>query len=208
VTDQRDGNDGHEWGEAVVEGPGQYPHPGDIVVNPAGPLTPEPMVGRDQSTPLAEEEPDGLAGVVPDPVLWALKEHRHTQWHLLPAHERHDRLRQAVGQGWSTLYAVDDGRHHAALGRLVGTTPEGCAYVLVGRVDRAVVDDLAAGRAYPDRAFDHAQELALLGVAVAPEAQSSIVFTVARYDAAGDIPPEYRPGAEPIAFAEDLEIED
>ena len=63
----------------------------------------------------------------------AMKDRRHTQWHLLASHERHERLRETFAQGDNSLYVIDDGRTHAMIGHLVGSSPS-CTYSLVGRV--------------------------------------------------------------------------
>jgi len=65
-----------------------------------------------------------------------MKEHRHIQWHLLPAHEQHERIRECLDAGDYTLYCIDDGRHHAMIGRRVGVSPSGCEYSLIGRISR------------------------------------------------------------------------
>ena len=113
--DEQSGQD-HEWGEAVPASSGR-PKPGDIITDSGLAMTPGPMVGHDVSTPLEEDEPEHT---IPPAPLWAMKDRRHTQWHLLPAHERHDRIRECLDADDYTLYCIDDGRHHAMIGRRVG----------------------------------------------------------------------------------------
>ena len=74
----------HEWGEAVPIASGT-PKPGDIITQSGLAIAPEPLVGHDVSTQLEEDEPERT---IPPGPLWAMKERRHIQWHLLPAHER------------------------------------------------------------------------------------------------------------------------
>jgi hypothetical protein len=190
------------WGEAVTPTPSSPARPGDIVLEPGVARLPEPLVGRDESTPL-DEEPEG---VVPPCPLWAMKDRRHIQWHLLPAHDRHERVRDCVGSGDEAIYVIDDGRHHVMLGRRVGARDGECEYCLIGRAPRQRYEDLRRHTVRPPDAFADAAEIALCGVVVAESALSSNVFDVTRFDDAADIPLRYRPGAPFIAFEEDLEI--
>jgi hypothetical protein len=198
---QEGGSDG--WGGAVTPTPSNPARPGDIVLEPGVARLPEPLVGRDQTSPLEEDEPEG---VVPPCPLWAMKERRHVQWHLLPAHKRHERLRQCLGAGDDAIYVIDDGGHHVMLGRRVGAHADECEYCLIGRAPRERYEDLRSRLVPPADAFADAREITLCGVAVADSVLSSNVFDVDRYESPADIPVEYRPGAPFLAFDEDLEI--
>ncbi len=202
--DEEQGADPHEWGEALTPASTRRPGPGDIIV-PTGGLrgAPEPLVGNPESTPLEEDEPEGI---IPPSPLWAMKEKRHIQWHLLPAHERHDRLRDCIGSGEEAVYVIDDGRHHATVGRRVGASGAGCEYCLVGRVRRERVDELRLVRVPATDVFDGAEDLTLCGIAVQEAITSSNVFDVARYENLAAVPTEYLPGSPFIHFTEDLEI--
>ena len=60
MTGQGDGEQGeqvHEWGEAVPASAG-HPKPGDIIIDPTFAVAQEPLVGQDVSTPLEEDEPE------------------------------------------------------------------------------------------------------------------------------------------------------
>ncbi len=141
MTGQGDGPQSeqvHEWGEAVPASSGR-PKPGDIITESGLAMTPGPLVGHDVSTPLEEDEPEHT---IPPGPLWAMKERRHTQWHLLPAHEKHDRIRECLEADDFTIYCIDDGRHHAMIGRRVGTSPSGCEYTLLGRISRQRYEEL------------------------------------------------------------------
>jgi hypothetical protein len=201
--DNRHGAESHEWGEVVTPASPRRPGPGDIIATSGIRGAPEPLVGDDASTPLEEDEPEG---VIPPSPLWAMKEKRHIQWHLLPAHERHDRIRECIGSGDEALYVIDDGRHHAMVGRRVGDAGGGCEYCLVGRVLRERADDLRLQRVPAADAFGGAEQLTLCGVAVEEEVTSSNVFDVARYENLEDVPSEYLPGSPFLHFTEALEI--
>jgi hypothetical protein len=192
-----------EWGASVTPTPTNPAKPGDIVVEPGVARLPEPIIGSNESTPLEEEEPEG---VVPPCPLWAMKDRRHIQWHLLPEHERHERVRDCIGSGDDTIYVIDDGHHHVMLGRRVGVRAGECEYCLVGRAPHEWYDQLRQHAASPANAFDDASEITLCGVAIADDVLSSNVFDVARYADIADVPPQYLPGTAYIEFTEDLEI--
>ena len=192
-----------EWGKLTDPSSTEPVKPGDLVLEPGVARVPQPLVGSDESTPLEEDEPEGT---VPPSPLWAMKDRRHTQWHLLPSHERHERVRDCVGSGDEAVYVIDDGRHHAMFGHRVGAHGDEVEYCLIGRVPRQRYEDLKAGRVAPRAAFDGAEELTLCGVAVAESILSSNIFDVEHYSAAGDIPAAYLPGAPYLALDEDLDI--
>jgi hypothetical protein len=195
-------HDGEEWPSAVTPESGQRPKPGDIIIDPDLAMAPEPLVGDDLANALEEDE----AGVdIPEGPLLAMKDRRHTQWHLLASHERHERLREVYGKGDVTLYVIDDGRSHAMIGRVVGSSPS-CAYSLVGRVSREALETLKTAAVPLDEAFDTAEELALVGLAQVEAVASSNVFDVAFYATPAEVPSEYLPGHAAIRFGSDLEI--
>lgn len=138
TTGQSDGEGAHEWGQAVPVSSGS-PKPGDIITESDFAIVPEPLVGHDVSTPLDEDEPEHT---IPPGPLWAMKERRHIQWHLLPAHERHQRIRECLEADDYTLYCIDDGGHHAMIARRVGVAPSGCEYSLIGRISRQRYEEL------------------------------------------------------------------
>jgi hypothetical protein len=194
---------GGEWGESVTPTSSHPARPGDIVLEPDVARLPGPLVGKDESTPLEEDEPEG---VVPPSPLWAMKDRRHIQWHLLPGHKRHERIRDSIGSDDEAIYVIDDGAHHVMLGRRVGARPGECEYCLIGRAPLQRYEDLRRHSLSPDDAFADATELTLCGISVSESVLSSNVFDVARYAGLDDIPVEYRPGAPFITFAADLEI--
>ncbi len=191
----------HEWGEAVPSG--EAPKPGDIILDNDLGFAPEPLVGTGSSSPLAEDESDSP---IPPSPLWALKARRHVQWHLLASSERHERFRRSLGDGDDRLYAIDDGRHHAMIGRRVGVSPSGVEYCLIGRI---TVDDLAILTGHDAAlvdAFGMAHELALCGVDQEDTIESSNILDIARYDSVEEIPTDFLPGARFHSFPSDLEI--
>ena len=134
-----------------------------------------------------------------------MKERRHIQWHLLPSHNRHTRIRDVVGSGDDSVYVIDDGAHHVILGRRVGAVRGECEYCLLGRVGLGVYEELRQGRIALSSAFDNAEELVLCGVAVEEDIRSSNIFDVARYQGITDVPSEYKPGAAFLNLDEDLD---
>jgi len=198
---QESSSDG--WGEEITPSPSSRPKPGDIIRGSGPRAMAEPLVGKDESTPLDDDEPEGI---VPSNPLWAMKIRRHTQWHLIPSHERQERVRDSIGSGDETIYVIDDGPHHVMLGRRVGECAWGCEYSLVGRVTRERYQKLKDHTVSPSDAFEGASGITLCGVAKEEGTLSSNVFDVARYENAAEIPLEYRPGSPFLEFSKDLEI--
>jgi hypothetical protein len=178
------------------------PRPGEILL-PGGFVAPEPIVGTGSSSPLEEDEPEGN---IPPCPLWAMKERRHIQWHLLPSHSRHSRIRDVVGSGDDLVYVIDDGPHHVMLGRRIGEVQGEVEYCLLGRDDLAVYEALRGGQLEMTNAFDTAHELEICGVAVEEDIRSSNIFDVTRFNDFSEVPEEYRPGAPYLHLNEDLEI--
>jgi hypothetical protein len=202
-NDAQEGEEVHEFGRAV-SGSSSPPKPGDIITTDSGrPISPGPLVGQDVSTPLDEDEPEHT---IPPAPLWAMKERRHIQWHLLPEHERHERIRECLEADDYTLYCIDDGRHHAMIGRVVGSSPSSCQYTLIGRIERGRYEQLRDEVVPIESGFDTATELRLVGVAVEADIRSSNIFDVAVYDSLDEVPDDYRPGSPFHHFRQDLEI--
>ena len=178
------------------------PRPGEIIL-PGGFVASEPLVGTGSSSPLEEDEPEGT---IPPCPLWAMKERRHIQWHLLPSHNRHERIRDVVGTGDEAIYVIDDGGQHVMLGRRVGAVHGECEYCLLGRVGLEVYEELRQGQVQPASAFEDADELVLCGVAVEQDIRSSNIFDVEHYQDIVDVPPQYLPGAPFLNLDEDLDI--
>jgi len=197
------GGGADHWGEAVTPTPSDPARPGDIVVDGGVVRLPEPMVGSGMSTPLGDHHP---GDAIPPCPLWAMAEHRHIQWHLLPSHERHRRIRDALGSGDETVYVIDDGAHHVMVGRRIGAVDGECEYCLVGRVPFERYESLRSGEVPPHRAFEGAAEITVCGVAQEEGILSSNVFDVARYGGEGEVPVDYLPGAPYHHFESALEV--
>jgi hypothetical protein len=190
----------HEWGKAIT--PTERPEPGDVIRGTSTWAERTPLVGPDDSTPLEEDEPEGT---IPPCPLWAMKLRRHIQWHLLPSHERHQRLRERIADGDEAVYVIDDGAHHVMVGRRVGERPGEVEYCLIGRQPRQLFDGLRQRTVAPAAAFDGASEVKLCAVAVEEDILSSNIFDIDHYTAIEDVPAEYRPGAPYITFTADLD---
>ncbi len=159
-----------------------------------------PVTAPANATPLEEDEPEGI---VPPSPLWAMKERRHGGVHLF-GHPH--RIRARAGDGDSAVYAIDDGAHHAMIGRRVGATTDGCTYSLVARVDRATWEALEAGRIDGRHAFLTSSEPGLSGTV--DEEGLANVFDVDWFDSPADIPQEYLPPSAFIEFPADLPTAD
>lgn len=182
------GRDGGHWGEAVTQSPETPLEPGDIAAAPEPLGIPEPVVGRDEDTPLEEDEPEG---VIPPSPLWAMKDRRHTQFLLVPG----DRVRDRVGEGDNTVYVIEDGSSHVMVGRQVGEVAGQCHYCLVGRAPVGAYWGIKDGTRPPEAAFDDAREITLCGVTQEDEILTANVFDVAHYRHLRDVPGDYLPGA-------------
>ncbi|HVX23451.1 MAG TPA: hypothetical protein VHB02_19065 [Acidimicrobiales bacterium] len=137
------------------------------------------------STPLD----DGPAeSVVPRPVLWAMKYHRHVHF----GHHHDDLDERQVGEGDGAVYVFDDGANQCMAGRLVGSSPDGCTYCLVGTVDAGAYQQCAEDGEPTDRIFAYGRDLLLCAVYEGGDGPSNIV-DVRRYRKPGHVPAEYLP---------------
>lgn len=193
---------GDSWPTAVTAGEGVTPKPGDIVIDPDLPYAPEPLVGDGASNPLEDHDIDGA---IPELPLLAMKEHRHTQWSEVLGVGGHLPLRLEIGDGDEALFAIDDGKHHAVVGRVAATSPS-CTYVLVGRITMDELEGLVDGTVAITTAFAGAVEIALLGVASVDSVASTNIFAVDRYPSAAAIPSAYGVGEAPVRLSSDLDV--
>lgn len=109
-----------------------------------------PVFRPDASTPLDEEQSDG---VVPKVLLWAMRDHRRSGRRRRG--EPWDE--QVVGEGDGALYVIGSDASRATVGRLVGSSPDGCTYCLVAFdpcEELHVGDVRSAGSAVVHRAED------------------------------------------------------
>jgi len=189
------------WGRAVPSS--EQATPGDLPSGDGGWAREEPLIGKDEPSPLADDEPEGT---VPPSPLWAMKDRRHVQWHLLPSHERHQRLRERLGSGDETVYAIDDGAKHVMIGRPIATLADQCDYCLIGRIPIDRFEELRRSQAPVTKAFDGAAELTVCGIAEVDRILTTNIFDVAHYEDLADVPPEYLPGSPVRVLTQPLEI--
>lgn len=157
-----------------------------------------PIYEPTESTPLAEDEPEGA---VPPGLLWALKDRRH--FHLLPEHRGANRIRACLGVGDNAVYAIDDGHTHCMIGRRVGSSPDGCLYCLVARIPLEEYHRLATGERLLNTVFADAHDVTLCGV-FEDDNKASNIFPVQHFAHVNDVPSEYLPPSPFITFSEDL----
>jgi hypothetical protein len=149
------------------------------------------------STPLESAEPDP---VIPPAPLWSMKYLRHARSDLSSDDENGQvRWASSTGEGDDRLYAIDDGWEHCMVARPVGAAPDGCTYCLVARVPRLDFEEVRAGWSEPADLLAVGTGFTLCGVA---EGAVSNVFRAAAYRKYKDVPTEFLPPAEFIAFDE------
>jgi hypothetical protein len=156
--------------------------------------SPAPVFVPKSSTPLDEHDAES---VIPPFALWAMKYMRHG--HLFSRAEAD--IREFYGSGDRTVYVIDDGRKHCMIGRLVGTSADGCTYSLVAQITIAAYEQLANDERGVEDVFSESREPALVVVYEAEEAVSnvSLVRTFAGID---EVPVEYLPPAPALVFTE------
>jgi hypothetical protein len=148
-----------------------------------------------ESTPL--EEPDGNGAIVPA-ALWAMKYQRHG--HLLGRAEV--AIRERYGEGDRIVYVIDDGWKHCTVSRVVGSSPDGCTYVLVARIDMPTYVGLRDDESPAEAVFAAADELCLCAVYENPETASNVAL-VESYGALEEVPVEYLPPHPAVEFSEE-----
>jgi hypothetical protein len=147
-----------------------------------------------RSTPLEDEATDGP---VPPAVLWAMKFHRHL--HL--GHRDNEEIRVALGNGTETVYVIDDGPNRCMIGRLVGSSPDGCTYSLVGGADIGIYWRYADGDLPLAELFSCTRHLSLCAAYDGVQGPSNVI-EVERFSHARDVPAEYLPPHPPIEFSD------
>jgi hypothetical protein len=154
--------------------------------------TPTPVYVPKESTPF-EKQDDG--GPIPHAALWALKYQRHGGfWGGAEA-----TIRARHGQGDGTVYVIDDGRKHCVICRLVGASPDGCVYVLVGRITLDAYEELLNNEASAQRIFNQARDLCLCVVYEAVDAVSNAAV-VESFDSIDEVPTMYLPPSPQMEF--------
>jgi hypothetical protein len=159
--------------------------------------SPTPVFVPKTSTPLEEDEDEDDAGDIPTFALWSMKYLQHAQF-LSRAEAR---IRETYGAGDHRVYVMDDGRKHCLVSRMVGTSPDGCTYCLVGQIPLASYERLVDDDTFADGIFSTARHLALCAVFESRDAVSnvSIAQSFANVD---EVPAEYLPAGPAISFTE------
>lgn len=145
-----------------------------------------------RSTPLESPETEGF---IPPAVLWPLRDRKHS----LGSHPDRGPVVARLGKGNGVLFVIDDGKYHCMIGRLVGHSPDGCTYSLVGRISLNDYDRIDGGQIQTEDAFSHARDIALCGVYRGDQAVSNVIV-FERYRKAEDLPEAYLPSSPFIEF--------
>jgi len=156
--------------------------------------TPTPVFVPKTSTPLETDDSDGT---MPTFAEWTMKYLQHG--HLFSKAE--SVIRESYGDGDHVVYVMDDGRKHCLISRLVGTSPEGCVYPLVGRITIESYERLVDDHTLTDRVFEEAEDLCLCAVFEAREAVSN-VSVVRSFAGIDEVPPEYLPPGPALKFTD------
>jgi hypothetical protein len=96
---------------------------------------------------------------------------------------------------------IDDGRKQCMVGRLVGTSADGCAYCLIAHITMAAYEELVNDEAVVDDVFADCREPALVVVYAAEDAVSNVAL-VRAFATIDEVPLEYLPPNPPLVFAE------
>ena len=148
------------------------------------------------STPLDDDTQSEEA--IPTALWWAMKDRKHHHRLLEPTEPGY--LRSGLDDGDSGLYFVDDGGDHCMVGRLVGSSSDGCEYCLVARVQSYRYDELRDEALPVSDAFSGGRDICLC--CVFKDDRTSDVTVVEHYRHAADIPPEYLPPSPLIEFTD------
>jgi hypothetical protein len=141
---------------------------------------------------------DRTAYTVPNAALWAMKFHRH---HV--RHPAENAIRTALGTGDGAVYFIDDGLDRCMVGRIVGHSPDGCTYALVGNADVGTFWRFRDDGDPVTEAFSDCRPLHLCAVYDGGVDTSNVV-DVQRFRHSRDVPADYLPPSPPIEFEEPL----
>jgi hypothetical protein len=156
--------------------------------------SPTPVFVPKTSTPLEAEDCDGA---MPSFALWTMTYLQHG--HLFSRAE--SVIRESYGDGDHVVYVMDDGRKHCLISRLVGSSPEGCVYPLVGQITIEAYERLVDDPTLTDSIFEEAQRLCLCAVFEAREAVSN-VSVVRSFASVDEVPSEYLPPSPVLKFTD------
>jgi len=160
----------------------------------------DPATAVDESgpgdVPDDKDSPEGIPVVV----MAAIKDRMHAR-HLSPPDDP-GHLEVSVGTADDDVHVVDDGLEHCTIGRAVGYSPDGCVYVLVGRISRYGYEQLRDDDLEPAHAFDEARDLTLCGVYEVDGSVENIAL-IRRFRHADDVPADYLPPGPFLEFSEE-----
>jgi hypothetical protein len=156
--------------------------------------SPTPVFVPKTSTPLEADDSDDA---MPSFALWSMRYLQHG--HLFGKAE--SVIRESYGRDDHVVYVMDDGRKHCLISRLVGTSPDGCAYPLVGHITVEAYERLVDDHTLTDRIFREAERLCLCAVFEAREAVSN-VSVVRSFSSIDEVPPEYLPPSPALKFTD------
>lgn len=148
------------------------------------------------STPLDSDASSEEA--IPASLLWAIKDRKHHHRLFEPTEPGY--VRTGAGDADPALYFVDDGLDHCMVGRLVGSSSDGCEYCLVARISSYRCEELLNAVIAVDEAFSEARDICLC--CVFRDDRTSDVTVVEHYRHAADIPREYLPPSPFIEFTD------
>jgi len=154
-----------------------------------------PIIRLSLPTPLAEGEVDES---IPPAVLWSMKYRRH----LRLGSREDEELREHLGEGDEAVYFIDDGPNRCMVGRIVGTSSDGCTYCLVASTGLGSYWSCANGVLPLTEIFSGTRHLSLCSVYQADRGASN-VMEVERFSRARDVPVEYLPPHPLIEFGDD-----
>ncbi len=137
---------------------------------------------------------------IPVVVMGAMKDRMHAR-RLSPPDDP-DHVEVSLGGPDDDIHVVDDGPDHCMIGRPVGYTPDGCVYVLVGRLSRFGYEQLRDGDTAVADAFSEAGDISLCAV-FAVEGTVQNIALVRHFRRSDDIPAEYLPPGPFLEFSDD-----
>lgn len=155
-----------------------------------------PIARPSRSTPLD----DGKGGHhIPKLLLWAMKDHCHTR-----LGHRHDPMTERqLGTGDGAVYLLDVGGRLTTIGRVVGSSPDGSTYCLVGTIDSGQAVRFEAEETTATDVFRAACDFILCSVYDGGEGASNIA-DVEQFANANDLPAGFLPPHPLIAFSDPL----
>lgn len=167
----------------------------DPATDPAtdNPATDDPDASGDDAD---DDTPEGIPAVV----LAAIKDRMHARRLSVPDDPGH--LEASLGTADDDVHVVDDGPEHCTIGRSVGYSPDGCVYVLVGRISLYGYEQMRDGDVEPAHAFDDARDMTLCGVYEVDGMVENIAL-IRRFRHVDDVPAEYLPPGPFLEFSEE-----